>query len=116
MLSEKAKFKTLGLKALNDIYIIEEDPIDYERDKASGLTGEVVDSIKQGTLVIPETAEFYAKKYPCTGKVLAHGDKCKYNVEPGTRITFGRGGILREQIDGKDYVFMREADILAILS
>lgn len=112
---KKARSTRSGLRALNDIYILEEEPIDFEVDNPSGLTSQVVDSVKSGKLVLPEIAEFYAKKYPCIGKVLAYGDKSRYRIEPGTRVVFARGGIVRDQIDGKDYVFIREADINAII-
>ena len=114
-LSEMVKLRNPGLRALNDIYILQEEPVDFEVDKASGLTKTVVDSIKSGLIVIPEVAEFYAKKYPCVGKVITHGDKTRYNIEPGTRVLFARLGGLREQIDGKDYVFIREIDLHAVL-
>jgi len=114
-LLETEKLRSHGLKALNDIYILEEEPIDFEVDKPSGMTKEVVEALKTALLHIPETAEFYAKKYPCIGKVLDRGDKTRYKLELGTRVVFARGGVQRDQIEGKDYVFVREADLHAIL-
>lgn len=114
--SEKVKLRNHGLKVLNDMYVIEEEPVDFEVDKPSGLTSEVVNMVKSGGLILPETAEFYAKKYPCIGKVIAHGDGTKYNLELGSRVLFARHGGLREQVDGHDYVFIRESDIHCVLS
>ena len=115
---KKASLKKPGstaLKALNDIYILEEEPLDYEVDTPSGLSKDVVDMVRKGLLAIPESAEFYAKKYPCIGKVISHGDGVRYAVEPGTRVLFARHGVQRDQIGGKDYVFVRECDIHAVL-
>src|SRR3990167_2752077 len=103
-LLETEKLGNPGLRALNDMVIIEEEPVDFEVDKPSGLTKDVVEAIKSSLLHIPETAEFYAKKYPCVGKILTIGDKTWYKLEVGTRVVFARQGGLREQIDGKDYV------------
>ena len=114
-MTKKAISPKAGLKVLNDICIVEEDPIDYEVDKPSGLSQEVVNMVKSGKLVIPETAEFYAKKYPCTGKLLYQGPKCKNGIPIGSRVLFARDGAIRDKINGKDYAIMREIDIHAII-
>ena len=103
------------LRAINDIYILEEEAPRPEVDKPSGFTKDVVSMIDEGKLIIPETAEFYLNKYPCIGKVMAHGDRVRYNISIGTRVLFARYGVQRDQVYGKDYVFVREADIHAIL-
>ena len=114
---KKVKYQKLksSLKAINDIYILEEEPIDYEVDKPSGFSKEVIEMVKSGGLAIPETAEFYMKKYPCVGKVLAFGDRTRYRIPIGSRVLFARHGVQRDQVEGKDYVFVREADLHAIL-
>lgn len=104
------------LKAINDIYILEEEQPRPEVDKPSGFSKDVVDMIQAGTLVIPDTAEYYLNKYPCIGKVLAHGDKVRYNIPIGTRVLFARYGVQRDQVDGNNYVFVREVDIHAIFN
>ena len=114
-LSEKEKSKTHGLKVLNDLLAIKEDAIDFEVDTPSGMTKTVVDSLKSGLLVIPEQGEFYAKKYPCRGEVVAVGSKVKH-VEVGNKVVFARMGGMREQIDGQNYVFIREFDVFAVIS
>ena len=113
-MTKKVISRKVGLKALNDIVIIVEDAIDYEVDKPSGLTSDVVKMIREGKLAIPETSEFYAKKYPCTGKVISVGSKC-IGVEVGNKVVFARQGGLREKIDGRDIVFIRQQDIHAIV-
>ncbi len=119
--SKMEKLLKPGLKALskpraiNDMYVLEEEPVDYEVDKPSGLTSEVVDSIKSGKLIIPEIAEFYVKKYPCIGKVISFGDKSRYKIPVGSRVLFARMGGMREQVDSNNYVFIRECDIHAVI-
>ncbi len=103
------------MKALNDILVLEEEPVDFEVDNPSGLSKAVVEALKSSKLVIPEEAEFYAKKYPCIGKVLFSGSKCKYGIAIGARVLFARFGVMREQVDGKNLVFVREQDIHAVL-
>lgn len=120
-MTKKATSRSRGLmdssklKVLNDIVIVREDPIKNEIDNPSGLTADVVKMIDQGKLVIPDISEFALKKYPCTGEVINVGPKCKNGLKVGNRVLFARQGCLREKIDGKDYVIMREADIHAIL-
>lgn len=113
--SEMEKSKSHGLKVLNDMVAIEEEPVDFEVDKPSGLTSDVVSMVKSGGLVLPEVAEFYAKKYPCIGKVVERGPKASHEIKIGNRVLFARHGGLREQVDGKDYVFIRSCDVHAIL-
>ena len=112
---KKETSRKVGLWALNDMYVLEEEQPRPEVDKPSGFSKEVVDMIDRGTLVIPDTAEYYLNKYPCIGTVLAHGDKARYKIEVGTKVLFARYGILREQVNGKNYVFVRECDLHAIL-
>ncbi len=103
------------MKALNDILVLEEEAVDFEVDNPSGLSKAVVAALKSSKLVIPEQAEYYAKKFPCIGRVLYSGSKCKYGIANGTRVLFARHGVMREQVDGKNLVFVREADLHAVL-
>ncbi len=98
------------------MYILEEDAVDFEVDRPSGLTTDVIDMVKSGKLVLPEQAEFYAKKYPCIGKVLAFGDKARYKIPVGSKVLFARHGVQRDQVDKKNYVFVRECDIHCVLN
>lgn len=102
------------LKALNDIYLIKEDPIDWEVDKNSGLTGEVVNALKSGQLFLPDIGENFAKKFPCTGKVLSKGSKCKYEIPIGSRVSYARLGVQRFKWEGEELCAVREADLHGI--
>ena len=117
MKSKKAKLKTPSLKALNDIYIIQEDGIDFERDDASGMTPEVVAALQSKKLYVPDTAEYYAKKYPFRGVVVQKGDLCKKypEVTIGTRVMYAPLGVVRYKVDDKRYCNVRECDLHATL-
>ena len=108
---KKAKLKSIGLRALNDIYIIEEDPIETIVENDSGLTPEVVDALKSEKLIIPDKFSSFAQKYPCTGTVIAKGDKTKYKICVGSKIGYARLGVQRYKFQGKTMCDVREKDI-----
>jgi chaperonin GroES len=73
----------------------------------------------RGGIIIPETA----KEKSVEGKVVAVG-KGKLNekgeitpleVKPGDRVMFGKYAGTEIQIEGEDYLIMREDDLLAII-
>ncbi|MDY7018211.1 MAG: co-chaperone GroES [Nitrospirota bacterium] len=73
----------------------------------------------KGGIIIPETA----KEKSVEGKVVAVG-KGKLNekgelspleVKPGDRVMFGKYAGTEIQIEGEDYLIMREDDLLAII-
>lgn len=103
------------LKALNDFYIVEEEPIELTNDRDSGLTKDVVDSLKSGLLVLPDSAEYFANKFPFRGRVIAKGDRTRYDIPIGTRVMFARLGGQRWQDGDKQYLTLREQDIHAII-
>lgn len=111
----KSNLKASKLDALNDIYIIEEDPIDWEVDPASGLTHQVIEAIKNSKLFIPDTGEWYAKKYPCKGTIISHGDRVRYKLEPGSRVLYAKLGVMRFRHKDKTLCAIREQDIHAII-
>lgn len=113
-MTKKATSRKVGLKVLNDMVLIEEDKPQIEADKPSGLTKDVVSMINSGKLVIPDIAEFYVKKYPCTGIVRKVGPKVS-TIKVDDKVLFARQGGLREKIDNKDYIFIRICDIHAVL-
>ena len=93
--SVKALSLSLGLRALNDIYIILEDKMEqYE-----------------GTLIIPDAYEFFAKKFPCTGTILSMGAKTRFGLKVGERVVFARLGVQRYKVNGVDLCDVREADL-----
>lgn len=114
-MTKKAVSKKSGLQAINDILIIEEDPIKLEADDRSGLTKDVIKMLERGLLVLPETAKDYANKFPFTGKVVAKGELCRnLNIKIGTRVMFPRLGGMRWEIEGKQMINIRESDLHGI--
>lgn len=68
-----------------------------------------------GGIIIPDTA----KEKPQRGTVVAVGQGKKdepMTVKPGQTVLYGKYSGTEVQIDGKDYLIMRESDIMAILS
>lgn len=67
-----------------------------------------------GGIIIPDTA----KEKPQRGKVIAVG-KGKVDepmtVKPGQNILYGKYAGTEINIDGNEYLIMRESDILAII-
>jgi chaperonin GroES len=73
----------------------------------------------KGGIIIPDTA----KEKPQEGKVIAAGkgkmsDEGKLvplSVKAGDRILFGKYSGTEVKVEGKDYLIMREDDILGIV-
>jgi len=74
---------------------------------------------KRGGIIIPDTA----KEKPQEGKVIAvgtgkvndDGKRLGLDVKVGDKILFGKYSGSEVKVDDKDYLIMREEDILAIL-
>ena len=68
-----------------------------------------------GGIIIPDTA----KEKPQKGTVVAAGPGTKkegpLTVKPGDTVLFGKYAGTEIQVEGKDYLIMRESDILAIV-
>ncbi|MFM8512386.1 MAG: co-chaperone GroES [Bacteroidota bacterium] len=67
-----------------------------------------------GGIIIPDTA----KEKPQRGTVVAVGQGKKdepMTVKSGQTVLYGKYSGTEVQIDGKDYLIMRESDIMAIL-
>ena len=89
----------LSVKPLADRVIIE--PAPAETKTASGL-------------IIPDTA----KEKPQKGKVIAIGTGKKdepLTVKVGDSVLYGKYAGTEIQIEGKEYLIMREADIFAVV-
>lgn len=89
----------LSVKPLADRVIVKADPA--EEKTKSGI-------------IIPDTA----KEKPQRGTVLAVGPGKKdepTTVKVGDKVLYGKYAGTELQIDGEDYLIMRESDILAIL-
>jgi chaperonin GroES len=85
-------------KPLKDRVLIE--PMEAEEKTASGI-------------IIPDSA----KEKPQKGKVVAVGDGKKdepMTVKEGDTVVYGKYAGTEVTIDGKDYLIMREDDILLI--
>lgn len=73
-----------------------------------------------GGIIIPDTA----KEKPIEGEVIAVGDGIRkedgsilpLNVKVGDKVLFAKWGGNEVAIDGKDYLIMKESDILGILN
>jgi chaperonin GroES len=89
----------LSVKPLQDRVIIKADPA--EEKTKSGI-------------IIPDTA----KEKPQRGTVLAVGPGKKdepTTVKVGDKVLYGKYAGTELNVDGEDYLIMRESDILAIL-
>ena len=75
--------------------------------------------VKKGGIIIPDSA----KEKPQEGKVIAVGNgrvtddgkKIPLDVKAGDRILFGKYSGSEVKIEDKEYLIMREEDVLAIL-
>jgi chaperonin GroES len=73
----------------------------------------------KGGIIIPDTA----KEKPAEGKVVSIGDgktaddgkKIPLEVKKGDRVLFGKYSGTEVQIEGDEYLIMREDDILGII-
>jgi len=74
---------------------------------------------KKGGIIIPDSA----KEKPQEGKVIAVGNgkvtddgkKIPLDVKAGDKILFGKYSGSEVKIDDKEYLILREEDVLAIL-
>ena len=74
---------------------------------------------KRGSIIIPDTA----KEKPQEGKVIAvgagtvtdEGTNRPLAVKKGDRILFGKYSGSEVQLNGQDYLIMKEEDVLGIL-
>ena len=65
-----------------------------------------------GGLIIPDTA----KEKPLAGKVVAAGPgTSEVKMEAGDQVLYGKYAGQEIQIDGVDYLIMKQSDILAII-
>jgi chaperonin GroES len=72
-----------------------------------------------GGIIIPDTS----KEKPAEGEVIAVGNGRKLengtvrllDVKKGDRVLFGKYSGTEIKVDGKEYIIMREEDLLAVL-
>ena len=73
----------------------------------------------KGGIIIPDTA----KEKPQQGKIVAagpglvsdNGERVKPEVKKGDIVLYGKYAGTEVNVDGKDYLILRESDVLAIL-
>ncbi|MBN2493684.1 MAG: co-chaperone GroES [Deltaproteobacteria bacterium] len=73
----------------------------------------------KGGIIIPETA----KEKPAEGRVISTGDgrdpeggaRFDFDVKKGDRVLFGKYAGNEVKLDGKEHVFLREDEILAVI-
>lgn len=74
---------------------------------------------KKGGIIIPDTA----KEKPQQGKVIAvgtgklddNGKVIPFNVKAGDKVLMPKYGGTEVKMDGKEYVILREEDILGVI-
>ena len=89
----------LNIKPLADRVLVE--PLEAETKTASGI-------------IIPDTA----KEKPQKGNIVAAGHGTKENpvtVKVGDSVLYGKYSGTELKLDSKNYLIMRESDILAIV-
>jgi len=101
MFNQKIQFimADVKIKPLADRVLVE--PMQAEEKTASGI-------------YIPDTA----KEKPSKGKVIAVGKGTKdeeMQVKAGDVVLYGKYAGTELSVDGKDYLMMRQSDILAII-
>ena len=77
------------------------------------------DEVKKGGIIIPDTA----KEKPQEGKVIAlgtgrrddDGKLVPFTVKKGDRVLISKYGGTEIKIDGKDYLVIREEEILGVI-
>lgn len=92
------------LKPLGDRIVIEQ--VETEEKTASGIV--LPDSAKEK----PQEGKVVAVG---TGRVLDNGQRVAPEVKVGDRIIFSKYAGTEVKHDGKEYLILRESDILAII-
>lgn len=75
--------------------------------------------VKKGSIIIPDTA----KERPMQGEVMEvgpgkfeDGKKINMEVKKGDKVLYGKYSGTEVTVDEVEYLIMREADILAVIS
>ncbi|HEV8639768.1 MAG TPA: co-chaperone GroES [Methylomirabilota bacterium] len=75
--------------------------------------------VRRGGIIIPDTAKEKPQEAKViavgNGKVTEDGKKLPLDVKAGDRILFGKYSGSEVKIDDKEYLILREEDVLAIL-
>lgn len=77
------------------------------------------EEVTSGGIIIPDTAKEKPQKGEIIatgpGKVTDKGEKIKMTVDEGDKVLFNKYAGTSIEIDGVEYMVMREDDILAII-
>lgn len=94
-----------SIKPLHDRVVIER--VEAEEKTASGivLPGSAAEKPDMGVVIAVGG-----------GKVLDSGTKIGMNVKAGDKVIFGKYSGQTVKLDGKEYLIMREDDILGIMA
>ena len=92
------------LKPLGDRIIIE--LVESEEKTASGIV--LPDSAKEK----PQEGKVVAVG---TGRVLENGERVAFEVKEGDRIIFSKYAGTEVKYEGKEYLILRESDILSVV-
>jgi chaperonin GroES len=75
--------------------------------------------VKKGGIIIPDTAKEKPQEAKViavgNGKVSEDGKKISLDVKAGDKILFGKYSGSEVRLDDKEYLILREEDVLAIL-
>ena len=96
---KQLKLKDMNIRPLADRVLVE--PKEAETKTASGI-------------YIPDTA----KEKPQQGKIIAVGSGKKdepMELKVGDTVLYGKYSGTEITVDGKDYLMMRQSDVLAVL-
>jgi chaperonin GroES len=74
---------------------------------------------RQGSIIIPDTAKDKPQEGRVVaagnGRVLEDGTRVPLDVKLGDRVLFGKYSGSEVKVDDKEYLILREDDVLAIL-
>ncbi|HIB58431.1 MAG TPA: co-chaperone GroES [Candidatus Marinimicrobia bacterium] len=77
------------------------------------------EEMSSGGIILPDTAQEKPQQGKVMsigpGKIAENGELIKMSLKVGDRVLYGKYSGTEVTIDGEEYVFMRESDILAIL-
>ena len=94
----------LSIKPLSDRVVVEAAP---------------AEEVSSGGIILPDTAQEKPQQGTVVavgpGKTSDTGTLVKLTVKPKDKVLFGKYSGSDITIDGKDYMIMRESDILAII-
>ena len=91
-----------------------EAPKEETETKAPSAEETPAEEKTAGGLIIPDTA----KEKPLAGKVIAVGpgtSEIKMEVKVGDQVLYGKYAGQEINVDGTDYLIMKQQDILAII-